>query len=56
MTVRRRKVRSLSGSDFSKNMGNGKVVFSGSVSNAGWEPVIPESVGDTILKLVCDKK
>jgi hypothetical protein len=40
---------------FSKNMGKGVVVYS--FSDPGrWEPVAPESIGETIFNIVCDKK
>ena len=39
---------------FSKNMGKGVVVHSRDA--LAWEPVSPESIGETIFNIVCDKK
>ena len=39
----------------SKNMGTGEPVYSKNEPEK-WEPVIPGSIGETLFKIVCDKK
>jgi hypothetical protein len=40
---------------YSKNMGAGEVVHSASDPRK-WAPVVPQSNGETLFKIVCDKK
>jgi hypothetical protein len=47
--------RTLTFTDFSDHMGNGKVVYSDS-SEGKWQPVQPNSIGQTLWKVACSKK
>src|SRR5262245_21750804 len=51
--VKRRRV--LTSSGFSGNMGGGKVVWRNS-DETKWEPVVPESIGQTLWEFTCGKK
>ena len=48
-------IRMLAMTEFSGNMGEGKVVLSDSTADK-WEPVQPASIGHTLWKLACRKK
>lgn len=47
--------RLLTFMDFSGNMGRGNVVYSNSVED-NWEPVAPETVGQSLWEVACAKK
>jgi len=49
------RIRLLAFSNFSDNMGSGKLVFSNS-DEQQWEPIEPGSVGQTLWKVACSKK
>src|SRR5215510_11290841 len=42
------RTRILAATQFSGNMGNGQVVWNNSTEQ-NWEPVVPESIGQTVL-------
>ncbi|MEI6067967.1 MAG: surface-adhesin E family protein [Methylococcaceae bacterium] len=48
--------RGVAFSWFSGNMGDGGVVYSGGTEGRQWEPVQPESVGETLFKVACGIK
>lgn len=47
----------ISFTGYSELMGNGKVVFTGTRQEREWqwEPIVPESSGESIWKIVCGK-
>lgn len=49
------RIRLLAATEFSGNMGKGQVVSSSHFGEGGWAPVQPDSVGEIVWKLVCDK-
>jgi hypothetical protein len=49
------QIRILAQSEFSKNMGRGDLVYS-TIDPGKWRPVEPESISETVFKIVCDKK
>ena len=49
------RTRILSATQFSGNMGTGKVVWHNS-DEQKWEPVVPESIGHTLWEFTCGKK
>lgn len=48
------RARRLSLSFYSENMGGGNTVFTNSTPD-GWEPLAPDSVGETLLQEACRK-
>jgi hypothetical protein len=50
-----RRSRILGVTDFSGNVGSGKVVYSNS-DEQKWEPVVPGSLGQTLWKVTCNKE
>jgi hypothetical protein len=48
------RFRMLTLTHFTGNMGSGEMAFTGS-GESKWEPVEPDSVGETMWKLVCSK-
>jgi hypothetical protein len=49
------RTRVLAATQFSGNMGNGTVVSVNS-NEQKWEPVVPESIGQTLWEFACGKK
>ena len=49
------RTRILAVTQFSGNMGNGKVVW-GNSNEQKWEPVVPESISQTLWEFACAKK
>ena len=49
------RTRILAATQFSGNMGNGQVVWNNSTEQK-WEPVVPESIGQTLWEFACGKK
>ena len=49
------RTRILAATQFSGNMGTGKVVWRNS-SEQMWEPVVPESIVQTLWEFACNKK
>ena len=49
------QVRTLAFTVFVGKMGDGKVVFTHSETEK-WDPISPESVGETLWKIACGKK
>ena len=49
------RTRILAATQFSGNMGNGTVVSVNS-NEQQWEPVVPESIGQTLWEFACGKK
>ena len=49
------RTRILAATQFSDNMGNGTVVSVNS-NEQKWEPIVPESIGQTLWKFACGKK
>jgi hypothetical protein len=48
--------RAITFTQFSGNMGSGKVVLTALDERRKWEPVQPGSVGQTLWNFACDKK
>jgi hypothetical protein len=49
------RARRLTSTFFSGNMGTGKVLFT-NADEGKWEPVAPESVGQVLRKVACNKQ
>ena len=49
------RTRILAATQFSGNMGTGEVVWR-NANEQKWEPVVPESIGQTLLEFTCGKK
>ena len=49
------RTRILSATQFSGNMGNGTVISVNS-NEQKWEPVVPESIGQTVWEFACGRK
>ena len=49
------RTRILAATQFSGNMGTGKVVW-GNSNEQKWEPVVPDSIGQTLWEFACNKK
>lgn len=45
--------RVVSEIDYSKNMGAGEVINSYNNDHAKWNPVVPDSIGESALKIAC---
>jgi len=49
------RTRILAATQFSGNMGTGRVVW-GNSNEQKWEPIVPESIAQTLWEFACNKK
>ena len=49
------RTRILAATQFSGHMGTGNVIWSNS-NEQKWEPIVPESIAQTLLEFACNKK
>jgi hypothetical protein len=49
-------VRVLVFTEFSGNMGSGNMVYFSSPNTGKWQPIEPDSLGQTLWKVACNKK